>query len=64
VIEYDEGNLHVVPIDDLAEHKLSLDCECIPAVDEKPAYTGGLLIVHNSYDQRELWEGTRSVRDQ
>jgi len=49
-----EGNAwgsykHVVPVNDLREHVRSRDCWCKPRVDLS-------ICVHNSADQRELFE--------
>ena len=41
---------HVLPINDLREHKESKDCWCIPIEDEDG------VIVHNSMDGREKYE--------
>ena len=43
--------LHVVPVNDLREHSCDKDkpCWCKPIEDEG-------VIVHNSMDQRELYE--------
>ena len=47
--------VHVVPINDLREHDESgLTCWCDPTVETFP--TGGVLVVHNSADGRELVE--------
>jgi hypothetical protein len=51
-----KGNVtqHVVPLNDLKEHNcISCLCECKPKVEE---VDGGWLIIHNSYDGRELFE--------
>lgn len=43
---------HVEPIDDLKEHIIDSEtpCWCHPAIDDDG------LVVHNSMDQRELYE--------
>lgn len=43
---------HVVPIADLRDHELSLDCWCKPYVDEEEES----LIIHNALDGREDFE--------
>ena len=44
--------LHVMPVDDSAEHRDSMDCWCHPTPDaEEPR-----VIVHHSADGRELSE--------
>ena len=55
--------MHVVPNNDLKPHKeTGEDCECKPVVevvqcDDKPCYhLHPNLVVHNSWDGRELWE--------
>lgn len=56
ITELDNGEVHVHPIDDLAEHSLSLDCWCAPTEDEED---GAIIIVHNSKDGREHIESGR-----
>lgn len=45
--------LHIVPVKDLQEHRLSRICWCEPAV--KPENLA-VLVVHNAADGRELVE--------
>ena len=45
---------HITPVNDLKEHKESSQCECNPSV--RVCDGGDLLITHNSYDKRELFE--------
>jgi hypothetical protein len=40
---------HVVPIGDLREHKMTVDCWCRPVDDDG-------VIIHNSMDRREVYE--------
>ena len=40
---------HVLPIDDLQSHEESKDCACEPRIEDN-------IIVHNSYDGREIIE--------
>lgn len=47
------GDVNVLPVDDLKPHIESADCECNPTVEVIGA---SLLIVHNSYDHREIVE--------
>jgi hypothetical protein len=47
------GDTHVLPIDDLKPHYDSRACECIPKVEE---YGFGAVVIHNSYDGREITE--------
>ncbi len=44
---------HITPINDLKEHSESSMCECRPEVNFE---NGHMLVVHNSYDGRELTE--------
>ena len=47
--------LHVVPVDDLREHELTIDCWCNPEEDdEEPT-----VIIHNAMDERETYENGR-----
>jgi hypothetical protein len=47
-----QGDMHVVPRQDLRSHLLSLECWCKPVEDiEEPG-----LWVHNALDQREKYE--------
>lgn len=46
-------NWHVIPIDDLKPHEELSTCACAPRAI---SVGGNLLIVHNSYDQREISE--------
>lgn len=47
------GNLvqHIVPTDDLYEHKLMPGCWCDPQVDPRD-----FVVVHNAADEREKFE--------
>lgn len=47
--------VHVIPIDDLREHKENEDgsCWCNPRIEEEE---NGLVIIHNPLDGRELLE--------
>jgi len=45
--------IHVLPVNDIKPHVESEACECDPRVEQ---VEGGTVIVHRSYDQRELWE--------
>jgi hypothetical protein len=51
--EFFEGDLHVIPIDDLIEH-YGRYCECEPRYDL--SHYGELIIIHNAWDARELIE--------
>jgi len=45
--------LNVIPVDDKMEHINSASCHCIPVIEHG---CNGILIIHNSYDQRETME--------
>lgn len=44
---------HVLPVNDLKEHEESENCNCGP---ETEYYENGMVIIHNSYDGREIVE--------
>ena len=46
-------NWHILPNNDLKEHTESKNCECKPTVR---IINKSMLIVHNSYDGREIVE--------
>lgn len=46
--------IEVTPEEDLGSHISSPDCECIPEL--KNTDEGILMLIHNSYDGRELSE--------
>ena len=50
-------NVHVYPINDLKEHNTEdfLNCNCNPRVE---TINGNFMIIHNSYDGREIIENT------
>ena len=48
---------HVVPVNDLREHVLRLDCWCHPKQDEEETS----VVVHNAMDRREEYEQGRSM---
>ena len=45
--------LHIIPIKDIQEHEESTTCNCYPSVEFE---NGEMIIIHNSYDGRELNE--------
>lgn len=51
--------LHIIPINDLKEHKELTTCECCPSVKFE---NGEMIIVHNSFDGRELNEQNNGIR--
>lgn len=50
---------HVLPANDTKPHMESEACECEPRVDQ---YIYGRIVVHNSYDKRELFERDERAR--
>lgn len=44
--------IHVIPINDLKSHKEETTCDCQPEVKTD----GEMLVIHNSFDGRELTE--------
>lgn len=47
---------HVVPVDDFFDHTTALGrCPCRAV--HKMLDTGSLLVTHNAWDGREIWEG-------
>lgn len=46
------GDIHVLPIDDLRDHE-DEDCWCHPTRD---AEESTVLVTHNAMDRRELYE--------
>jgi hypothetical protein len=51
----EEGQTHIVPINDTREHDISAECWCHPVPDEEDE----TIFVHNSADLRELCEPGR-----
>jgi hypothetical protein len=49
--DYD-GDIHVVPVDDLKPHAISALCFCNPTPDEE----SDNVWIHHAMDQRELYE--------
>lgn len=46
--------VHVKPVNDLSPHRDSADCPCRPRVEQVEG--GGIVVVHNSFDGREITE--------
>lgn len=44
---------HVIPLNDLKEHTENTTCECCPSVEFE---NGEMIVIHNSFDGRELTE--------
>jgi hypothetical protein len=58
IIDYDKDNVwHVYPVGDLKEHQLvGYECKCNPKIEVQS--NKGLVVIHNSYDNREyMFEG-------
>lgn len=53
-MSFEEGNINVIPLNDLFEHIESRTCPCRPTCEEQS--NGKWLIIHNSFDGREYWE--------
>mgnify|MGYP001584846177 CR=1 FL=1 len=52
------NNYHVEPINDKFPHNTkSSVCLCNPRIDKQS--NGVLIIIHNSWDKREIWERAR-----
>lgn len=51
-------DVHVLPINDLREHKQSAACWCRPRRDEDEER----VVIHNSMDQRETYEQGRKLQ--
>ena len=47
---------HVIPVDDTYSHEESAGCDCEPRIGEN-----GCIIVHNSYDGREIIEEANRI---
>lgn len=48
-------DVHVMPTNDMREHRESADCWCRPVRDEEEPR----VVIHNSMDQRETYENGR-----
>lgn len=46
-------SIHITPVNDLEEHDQSSTCKCLPSVE---FVNGEMIIIHNSFDGRELNE--------
>lgn len=52
-----DGNIHVLPIDDLREHEERTTCWCKPRIEEERQPRGKVkIVVHAAHDGRELVE--------
>ena len=52
-----EGDIHVMPNNDLQEHTMSANCPCKPSVEVVGAV---LIYTHNAFDHREFVEEIES----
>jgi len=52
-LSVDRTIINILPLDDLYEHIATEMCECNPRVE---TINNSLLIIHNSYDLREIVE--------
>jgi len=51
--------IHVLPVDDLEPHdEEETTCKCEPRVE---FVEGGILVVHNSFDNREIIEQVNEI---
>lgn len=48
----DSDYVHIVPIDDLREHRINIRCWCKPTRDTEEPF----LFIHHALDQREKYE--------
>jgi nicotinamide mononucleotide adenylyltransferase len=49
------SNVHVIPVEDLREHDVSVKCWCKPTPDDEEPW----VWVHHSMDKREEYEEGR-----
>ncbi len=56
------SNWHVTPIDDLEPHEESTTCKCEPRVEI--GCNGDMIIIHNAFDGRELFEELNKYLDE
>jgi len=50
--------IHILPTNDLEPHEQETTCKCKPRVE---FVEGGMLVIHNSFDQRELEEQIKEI---
>jgi len=55
-------NWHILPLNDSKEHEELSTCDCLPKVEI--AEGGDMLIIHNSYDGREIVEKVNEFLNQ
>ena len=51
--------IHILPLNDLKDHKESEFCDCDPEVEVQ--HNGDVLYIHNSFDGREAVEMANDV---
>ena len=54
-------NYHILPIDDIYDHKEEFDCKCNPQLQRQA--NGTWVIIHRSYDRRENKEKDAITKD-
>lgn len=56
-----DNTVHVIPTNDLIDHKAEEDCFCGPTIEPvmRPDGSNGWLVTHHSLDGRELTEPTK-----
>lgn len=54
---FSQGNLHIMPTNDLRDHVDSTDCWCKPTQDDENSN----LFIHHSMDRREEYEDRRKM---
>lgn len=52
---------HIIPINDLKEHEESSTGECNPKLLDEGDLDGNMIIIHNSYDGREIIEQVNEI---
>jgi len=57
------STIHVLPVNDLKEHTETDDCACHPRI-EYVGGEGGKVVVHNSYDGREVYEQWEAEKEE
>lgn len=51
-------SIHVLPVNDIEDHEEFSTCKCEPKVIIE---NGEMIIIHNSFDYREIIEQTREI---
>jgi hypothetical protein len=54
-------NYHILPLNDTEEHERSPFCQCEPKIEKQE--NGSMLIIHNSFDGREMVEEAKKILD-